>query len=143
MADDSKASNVGGRYAQALFDLANDENKVAKVAADLNGLKAALADSRDLRVLIASPAFSNADKAKGLDAIAARAKLDSTTRKFLGLLAVNGRAAALLRPGRTTERGAQPDLTEKGRIGSSPGRKCSGGWGFDCIQEQIPRLRSG
>ena len=40
---------MGGRYAQALFDLANDENKIAAVEADLRSLKAMMADSRDLR----------------------------------------------------------------------------------------------
>ena len=95
MADDSNLSNVGQRYAQALFDLASDEKRVAAVEADLKSLKAALADSHDLRVLVRSPAFSAEDKAKGLGAIAAKAKFDPTTKKFLGLLAANGRASAL------------------------------------------------
>ncbi len=95
MADDSQASNVGGRYAQALFDLAQDQNQVAAVEADLKSLKAALADSRDLTVLLASPAFKADDKGKGLAAIAAAGKFSPTTRKFLGLLAANGRASAL------------------------------------------------
>lgn len=95
MADDSKASNVGGRYAQALFDLASDQDQVAAVEADLKSLKKAIADSRDLRVLLFSPAFGAADKAKGLAAIAAHAGFDATTRKFLGLLAANNRASAL------------------------------------------------
>ena len=56
---------MGGRYAQALFDLANDENKIAAVEADLRSLKAMMADSRDLRVLLSSPAFTAQDKAKG------------------------------------------------------------------------------
>ena len=96
MADDSKASNVGGRYAQALFDLANDENKLAAVEADLKALKSMCADSKDLRSLLASPAFSAEDKGKALDALAVKAKLNAITRKFLGLLAVNGRASVLL-----------------------------------------------
>ncbi len=95
MADDSKASNVGGRYAQALFDLATDQNQVTAVEADLKSLKAGLAESRDLRVLLASPSFSADDKGKGLVAIAKKAKFNATTIKFLGLLAANGRAAAL------------------------------------------------
>ena len=95
MADDSKVSNVGARYAQALFDLASDEKQVPAVEADLKSLKAAIADSRDLRILLESPAFSAEDKGKGLAAIAAAAKLNATTRKFLGLLAANGRASAL------------------------------------------------
>jgi F-type H+-transporting ATPase subunit delta len=86
---------VGGRYAQALFDLATDEKRVAAVEADLKSLKTALADSRDLRVLVHSPAFSAEDKARGLGAIAAKAKFNATTQKFLGLLAANGRASSL------------------------------------------------
>jgi F-type H+-transporting ATPase subunit delta len=54
-----------------------------------------LAESKDLRVLVGSPAFSAEDKAKGLAAVAAKAKFNATTRKFLGLLSTNGRAAAL------------------------------------------------
>ncbi|HEX3886220.1 MAG TPA: F0F1 ATP synthase subunit delta [Phenylobacterium sp.] len=95
MADDSKASNVGGRYARALFDLASDQKQVAAVEADLKSLKAALKESRDLRVLVGSPAFSAEAKGKGLAAIAAKAKFNATTQKFLGLLAANGRADIL------------------------------------------------
>jgi len=95
LADDSKTSNVGERYAQALFDLASEQKQVAAVEADLKSHKNALAESRDLRVLIASPKFSAEEKGAALTAIAARAALDPTTRKFLGLLAANGRASAL------------------------------------------------
>jgi F-type H+-transporting ATPase subunit delta len=95
LADDSKASNVGERYAQALFDLANEQSVLAAVEADLKSLKTALAESRDLRVLVASPAFSAEDKGKGLSAIAAQARFNATTQKFLGLLAANGRVAVL------------------------------------------------
>ena len=70
MADDSKASNVGGRYAQALFDLASENKQIPAVEADLKSLKTALAESKDLRVLVGSPAFGAADKGKGLAAIA-------------------------------------------------------------------------
>ncbi len=65
------------------------------VEADLKSLKKALAESKDLRVLVGSPAFGADDKAKGLAAVAVKAKFNPTTRKFLGLLAANGRAAAL------------------------------------------------
>jgi len=95
VADDSKASNVGGRYAQALFDLATETKQVSAVEADLKSLKAALRDSYDLRVLVGSPAFSAEDKGKGLVAIAVKARFNMTTVKFLGLLATNGRASSL------------------------------------------------
>jgi F-type H+-transporting ATPase subunit delta len=95
VADDSKTSNVGGRYAQALFDLANDEKTMAKVEADLKSLKKALSDSRELRGFVGSQAYNAEDKGKAIVAIADKAKFHSTTRKFLGLLAANGRVAAL------------------------------------------------
>jgi len=95
VSDESQTSNVGGRYAQALFDLAKDQNQVFNVEADLKSLKGAIAESRDLRVLLESPAFNAAAKGKGLAAIADKAKFNSVTKKFLGLLAANGRASAL------------------------------------------------
>ena len=95
MADDSKASDVGERYAQALFDLARDENAIAAIEADLKSLKAMRAESADLRTLIASPGFTAEAKAKGLAAIADKAAFNATTKQLLGLLAGNGRASAL------------------------------------------------
>jgi F-type H+-transporting ATPase subunit delta len=95
VADDSQASNVGGRYAQALFDLANEQNQIPAVEADLKSLKAALADSRDLQILLNSPSFDAEAKGKGLAAIADKAQFHPTTKKFLGLLSANGRVAAL------------------------------------------------
>jgi F-type H+-transporting ATPase subunit delta len=95
VADDSKASNVGDRYALALFDLAREQGQLPIVEADLKSLKAMLADSRDLRVLLSSPAFGGDEKARGLAAVAAAAQLSPTTRKFLGLLSANGRAGLL------------------------------------------------
>jgi F-type H+-transporting ATPase subunit delta len=86
---------VASRYAQALFDHATELGQVAAVESDLKSLKAAITESKDLRTLLASPAFSAEDKARGLAAIAAKAGFGETTKKALGLLAANGRAAAL------------------------------------------------
>lgn len=95
VADDSKATNVGERYAQALFDLALDNNELTAVEADLKSLKAMSAESADLRALVNSPTFSAEDKGKGLAAIADAAGFASTTRKFIGLLSANHRVSAL------------------------------------------------
>lgn len=95
MADDSRASEVGARYARALFDLAVETDALAPVEADLKSLKSMIAASIDLRLLLVSPALSAEDKAAGLAAIAARAGLCETTRKFLGLLAANRRVSVL------------------------------------------------
>jgi F-type H+-transporting ATPase subunit delta len=95
LADDSKATEVGARYAQALFDLAKDQDLVAPVEADLKTLKAMSAESRDLRTLIASPAFNADEKSKGLTAVADAAEFNPLTKKFLGFLAAQRRAPAL------------------------------------------------
>jgi F-type H+-transporting ATPase subunit delta len=95
LADDSRASDVGARYARALFDLCLETDVLQAVEADLKSLKAMLAESADFRTLLISPRFSAEDKAKGLSAIGARAGLAHTTAKFLGVLAGNRRASAL------------------------------------------------
>lgn len=95
MADDSRNADVGLRYAQALFDLANEAGALTVVEADLNGLEALRADSADLRRLLISPTFSQSDKAAGLKAVATAAGVSEVTHKFLGVLCANNRASAL------------------------------------------------
>jgi F-type H+-transporting ATPase subunit delta len=95
VADDSKATDVGARYALALFGLAKDQNEIAPVESDLKALKAMLHESADLRTLLGSPTFDAEAKAVGLKAIAERAEFHATTRKFLGFLAQQRRASSL------------------------------------------------
>lgn len=95
MADDSKQTDVGARYAQALFDLALETKALDAVEADLKALKAAREDSADLRRLLESPGFTAEDKGKALNAIGEAAQFNPTTRNFLGVLAANRRASAL------------------------------------------------
>ena len=87
---------MGSRYAQALFDLASDAKQVAAVEAGPKSLKTALAEkATTCGSLVGSPAFNAEAKGKGLAAIAIKAKFATTTQKFLGLLAANGRADLL------------------------------------------------
>jgi F-type H+-transporting ATPase subunit delta len=95
LADDSKATEVGERYAQALFDLAKDAGLVSAVETDLKSLKALSAESGDLRTLIVSPVFKAEDKARGLAALADHAGFNALTKKFLGLVAAQRRVSAL------------------------------------------------
>ena len=95
MADDIRESEAGARYARALFDLAQETGVLEKVRSDLRSLRAMLAESADLRRLIASPAFSAEDKGKALVALAVETGMDMTTAKFLGLLTQNRRAGDL------------------------------------------------
>jgi F-type H+-transporting ATPase subunit delta len=95
VAEDSKATDVGERYAQALFELAKAQGDLVAVEADLKSLKAMRAESADLRALLGSPTFDAETKGRGLAAIAKAAEFAATTRKFLGVVAGNRRASAL------------------------------------------------
>ncbi len=95
MADDSKTTDVGARYAQALFDLAKDGDSITAIEADLKTLKAMLAQSADLRRLLPSPIFKSDVKGKVLSALADAGAFNATTKKFLGFLSQNQRVAAL------------------------------------------------
>lgn len=95
MADDSRNADVGARYAQALFDLAEAQGSVDAVEKDLTSLADLCVESSELRRLIASPTFSAAQKGRALGAVAERADLSDLSRKFLGVLAQNARVSAL------------------------------------------------
>jgi F-type H+-transporting ATPase subunit delta len=86
---------VGGRYAQALFELADEAGVLSVVETDLKALSQAERDHDDLRRAMASPTVSHEDKGKVLVAVADAAGCTPLTRNFLRLLAANMRAAAL------------------------------------------------
>jgi len=95
VADDFRTTEVGERYAKALFDLADEKGALDAVRADLKSLRAAWIESADLRRLAASPVMTSEDQTRGLVAIADKARFNGVTRNFLGLLAQNGRARDL------------------------------------------------
>ena len=95
MADDFRTTEVGDRYAQALFDLALETGRLDAVRADIVSLKTAWTESADLRRLATSPIVPAEDQVKGLVAVANRAGFEKNTVNFLGLLAQNGRARDL------------------------------------------------
>lgn len=88
-------SEIAGRYATALFELADEKNILDQIAADLRGLKALLAESKDLRRLVRSPILSRADQEKTMEAVLEHAKADRITRNFVALAARNRRLFAL------------------------------------------------
>lgn len=88
-------ASLAGRYATALFELARDEKQLEAVGASLASLKQALADSADFRQLTTSPLVTRDEAVKAAAATAKAMKLDSTTTKFLGVLAQNRRLGHL------------------------------------------------
>lgn len=88
-------SGIAGRYATALFELAQDQNALDQTAEDLASLGRMIADSADLERLVRSPVISRAAQAKALEAVMDQAEMGALTRKFAGLVAQNRRLFAL------------------------------------------------
>ncbi len=88
-------AGLSGRYATALFDLAQGDKAVDAVAASLAAVKAGLAESPDLRTLTTTPMIDRATATRTIEAVAGAMKLDPLTTKFLGVLAHNRRLSAL------------------------------------------------
>lgn len=86
---------LAGRYATALFEMAEAGQLLDTVADDLKSLAAMVDESDDLRRLLRSPVVSRDDQAKAIQVIAEKAGLNDLTRKFLGVVAANRRLFTL------------------------------------------------
>ncbi|RUX25793.1 F0F1 ATP synthase subunit delta [Mesorhizobium sp. M2A.F.Ca.ET.042.01.1.1] len=91
----SPISAVAERYAGSLFELALQDNSVAKVEADLTSFEAMLNGSDDLKRLIDSPVFSSEDQAKAIAAIVDKAGITGLVGNFLRVVARNRRLFAV------------------------------------------------
>ena len=89
------ASGLAGRYATALFELAEVDKQLDQVAEDLATLQAMLEGSDDLTRLIRSPVISRDDQSKGMAAVLESAEASGLTKNFVGLVASNRRLFAL------------------------------------------------
>lgn len=88
-------ASLAGRYALALFQLARDGKALDSVAASLATLKAAMAESADLRALTQSPLVGRDAAARAIEAVGGTLGLDSLTSRTLGVLAQNRRLAQI------------------------------------------------
>ena len=92
---DQTVSGVPGRYANALFELAQESNGVDEIGADLATFRALLDESEDLRRLVRSPVFSADDQISAIEAISAEAGIKSLALNFIKLAAHNRRLFVL------------------------------------------------
>ena len=88
-------TGVAGRYASALFELADSSKSLDQVAQDLATFRKMVAESTDLARLIASPVIPRALQGKALLAVLDAAGISGLTRNFVGTVAANGRARDL------------------------------------------------
>ena len=69
-ASSADASGLAGRYAAALFELAEERDALDAIAVDLGNLRSLLDESADLRRLIRSPVLSREDQGRAMTALA-------------------------------------------------------------------------
>jgi len=88
-------SGLAGRYATALFDLADQQQALDAVAADLLKLRQMIEESPELARLIRSPVLSRDVQARAMATITEKAELSTTVRNLVGVVAQNRRLFAL------------------------------------------------
>jgi F-type H+-transporting ATPase subunit delta len=93
--DTSLAAGLAGRYATALYELADEAKQLDAVASDLARIRAMIDESEDLRRVIASPLISREQQAKSIDALVSQAGIGDLTRRFVRIVASNRRLFAL------------------------------------------------
>jgi F-type H+-transporting ATPase subunit delta len=79
------------RYAQALYELASEQNVLPAVEADLKKLQELTEASRELRKFLSSPLLRRALMARGLAAVIDQAGAGKITKSFFQIVAMNGR----------------------------------------------------
>jgi F-type H+-transporting ATPase subunit delta len=89
------ASGLAGRYATALFELADADKQLDQVAEDLATIELMLEGSEDLTRLIRSPVVSREDQSKGMAAVLDSAETGALTKNFVGVVSSNRRLFAL------------------------------------------------
>jgi F-type H+-transporting ATPase subunit delta len=86
---------MAGRYATALFELAESEGKLDAAASDLAGVQTLINESDDLRRVVLSPVFGADEQAHAFAAILDRAGIKGLVANFIGLVIRNRRLFAL------------------------------------------------
>jgi F-type H+-transporting ATPase subunit delta len=87
-------AGVAGRYATALFELANEQNRLDEVDQDLGKFQGMLDQSEDLSRLVKSPAFAAEEQERALGAVMDWASIGATTGNFLKVVTRNRRLFA-------------------------------------------------
>jgi F-type H+-transporting ATPase subunit delta len=95
VASKSGASELAGRYAAALFDLADEGKELDDVATDFRQLEEMFTENSDLRRLANSPVIRRDDQMKAMTVLLTKIGVSSLTTKFIGVLSRNRRLFAL------------------------------------------------
>ena len=95
MAGKAAESGLTGRYAAALFELADEGKALDAVAEDLVALQNALGASADMTRLVRSPVLDRDQQWKAMSALLDKMDANDLTKKFLGVVTANRRLFVL------------------------------------------------
>lgn len=95
MSDSTDAAGVAGRYATALFEIADESGSLDAVEGALGQMKDALAVSDDLRNLIKSPIVSREEQAAAMAKVCDAMGVGAPVSSAIGLMAANRRLFTL------------------------------------------------
>ena len=95
-AKEQSVSGMPGRYATALFELAQQEEAVENVGEALLRFANLVEASPDLTRLVRNPVFSADDQIRALGAVLERAEISGLAAKLVLLAAKNRRLYAIL-----------------------------------------------
>jgi F-type H+-transporting ATPase subunit delta len=91
----SPVSGLAGRYATALFELAEDEKGLAELEADVGRFATMHDQSDDLQRFIRSPVYSAEQQVRAIEAMVDKAEIKSLVGNFLKVVAANRRLFAV------------------------------------------------
>ncbi len=89
------ATGLAGRYATAVFEMAEAGGALDRVADDLERLAAMIHASDDLARLIRSPVISRQDQKRAMAALMEKSGMDELSVRFVGVVAQNRRLVVL------------------------------------------------
>jgi F-type H+-transporting ATPase subunit delta len=90
-----EGAGLAERYATALFDLAEQDKALDRVAGELATIGTMIEASDDFRRLIRSPVISRADQSRAVSALLAKASIGPLVTRFVAVVAAKRRLFAL------------------------------------------------
>jgi F-type H+-transporting ATPase subunit delta len=94
--EQARETGLAGRYANAIFELAQEEKSVEVVGRDFIALRSLLEQNPDLARLVKAPVFSREEQARVMKSVLERMGASKLTVKFILTLTSKGRLFALV-----------------------------------------------
>ena len=95
MSATSLTAGAAGRYATALFELAQEAGSLEQAEADLTALGAALEESSDLSDLLKNPMYTRTEQGAAMAGVADKMGLSALVKNVIGLMATKRRLFAV------------------------------------------------